>query len=67
MFDRILAELTTKRGKPKQLMIDTTHLKGHRTAATLLKNRMIAIALTTDLSMNSRWPQTTVVASLAAA
>lgn len=37
MFNRILAELTTKRGKPKQLMIDATHLKAHRTAVSLLK------------------------------
>jgi putative transposase len=37
VFNRILAELTAKRGKPDQLMIDATHLKSHRTAASLLK------------------------------
>ncbi|CDZ60065.1 Transposase orfA IS5 family element [Neorhizobium galegae bv. orientalis] len=37
VFNRILAELTAKRGKPEQLMIDATHLKAHRTAASLLK------------------------------
>lgn len=37
MFNRILAELTAKRSKPEQLMIDATHLKAHRTAASLLK------------------------------
>lgn len=37
VFNRILAELAAKRGKPDQLMIDATHLKAHRTAASLLK------------------------------
>ena len=40
VFNRILAELTAKRGKPEQLMIDATHLKAHRTAASLLKKGM---------------------------
>jgi transposase len=40
VFNRILAELIAKRGKPEQLMIDTTHLKAHRTAASLLKKGM---------------------------
>ena len=41
MFNRILAELTAKRGgRPEQLMIDATHLKAHRTAASLLKKGM---------------------------
>jgi transposase len=34
----ILAELARKAGKPSRLMIDATHLKAHRTAASLLKN-----------------------------
>ena len=34
VFNRIFAELG---GKPNQLMIDATHLKAHRTAASLLK------------------------------
>lgn len=40
VFNRILAELTAKGGKPEQLMIDATHLKAHRTAASLLKRGM---------------------------
>lgn len=40
VFNRILAELTAKRGMPEQLMIDATHLKAHRTAASLLKKGM---------------------------
>lgn len=40
VFNRILAELIAKRGKPEQLMIDATHLKAHRTAASLLKMGM---------------------------
>ncbi|ADZ65618.1 Transposase [Brucella suis bv. 2] len=35
-----MAELAAKRGKPDQLMIDATHLKAHRTAASLLKKGM---------------------------
>ena len=37
VFDRIFAALAAKGGKPGQLMIDATHLKAHRTAASLLK------------------------------
>jgi transposase len=40
VFNRILTELTAKGGKPEQLMIDATHLKAHRTAASLLKKGM---------------------------
>ena len=32
-----LAELAARGGDPDQLMIDATHLKAHRTAASLLK------------------------------
>jgi len=31
------AEVAATRGKPDQLMIEATHLKAHRTAASLLK------------------------------
>ncbi|MDB5610476.1 MAG: transposase [Bradyrhizobium sp.] len=41
VFNRIFAELAAKGGKPAQLMIDATHLKAHRTAASLLKKGMI--------------------------
>ena len=37
VFDRIFASLAAKGGKPDQLMINATHLKAHRTAASLLK------------------------------
>lgn len=36
-FNKIFAGLAAKAGKPDQLMIDATHLKAHRTAASLLK------------------------------
>ena len=37
VFNRIFAELAAQGGKPDRLMIDATHLKAHRTAASLLK------------------------------
>ncbi len=37
VFNRIFAELAGKAGKPDRIMIDATHLKAHRTAASLLK------------------------------
>ena len=37
VFNRIFAELAAKGGKPDRLMVDATHLKAHRTAASLLK------------------------------
>jgi transposase len=37
VFNRIFAGLAAGGGKPDQLMIDATHLKAHRTAASLLK------------------------------
>jgi putative transposase len=37
VFNRIFAELAARGGKPDTLMIDATHLKAHRTAASLLK------------------------------
>jgi putative transposase len=37
VFNKILAELAGKAGAPDQVMIDATHLKAHRTAASLLK------------------------------
>ncbi len=40
VFNRIFAELTGKGGAPDRLMIDATHLKAHRTAASLLKKGM---------------------------
>ncbi len=37
VFNRILAELSARGGETDNLMIDATHLKAHRTAASLLK------------------------------
>jgi putative transposase len=37
VFDRIFANLAGKAGPPERLIIDSTHLKAHRTAASLLK------------------------------
>ena len=37
VFDRIFTALTEQAGRSKRLMIDATHLKAHRTAASLLK------------------------------
>ena len=37
VFNQIFAELAGKSGQPDRLMIDATHLKAHRTAASLLK------------------------------
>ena len=37
VFDKIVAGLAAADGVPEQLQIDATHLKAHRTAASLLK------------------------------
>ena len=37
VFNRILAELAAQGGGADKLMIDATHLKAHRTAASLFK------------------------------
>lgn len=37
IFERIFASLAAEAGPPDRLMIDSTHLKAHRTAASLLK------------------------------
>ena len=37
VFDCIFAALTGRAGEPDCIMIDSTHLKAHRTAASLLK------------------------------
>lgn len=37
VFDKIFAALVEESGEPARLMIDATHLKAHRTAASLLK------------------------------
>lgn len=37
VFNKIFAELASRGPRPQRLMIDATHLKAHRTAASLLK------------------------------
>ena len=37
VFDRIFAGLVAQGGEPDEMMIDATHLKAHRTDASLLK------------------------------
>jgi transposase len=44
VFYRILAALTSERPTPERIMIGATHLKAHRTAASLLKNGMLPAA-----------------------
>jgi transposase len=45
VFNKIFAELAAAQGKPDRLMIDATHLKAHRTAASLLKKGMYPAVL----------------------
>jgi hypothetical protein len=44
MFDRIVAAVTGEGGPLLRLMIDATHLKAHRTAASLLKKGLFPAA-----------------------
>lgn len=44
VFDRIFAALAAEGGAPERLMIDSTHLKAHRTAASLLKKGLFPVA-----------------------
>jgi putative transposase len=37
VFNKIFASLAAEAGPPERLMIDSTHLKAHRTASSLLK------------------------------
>ena len=45
VFDRIFASLAAEDGPPEQVMIDSTHLKVHRTAASLLKGGIRPVTL----------------------
>lgn len=40
VFNRIFVELAGQAGEPDRIMIDATHLKAHRTAASLLKGEL---------------------------
>ena len=42
VFERIFAGLAAESGVPERLMIDATHLKAHRTAASLLQKGLLA-------------------------
>ena len=41
VFDRIFAALAAQAGVPERLMVDSTHLKAHRTAASLRKKGLL--------------------------
>lgn len=44
VFERIFAALAADAGPPDRLMIDATHLKAHRTAASLRKKGLLLAA-----------------------
>ena len=44
VFDRIFAALAAEGGPPQRLMIDSAHLKAHRTAASLLQRGLFPAA-----------------------
>ena len=44
VFARIFSALAAEAGLPERLMIDSTHLKAHRTAASLLKKGLLRAA-----------------------
>jgi transposase len=43
VFDRIFSSLAGEGAKAQRIMIDATHLKAHRTAASLLKKGMFPV------------------------
>lgn len=43
VFDRIFSTLADEGAKPQRIMIDATHLKAHRTAASLLKKGLFPV------------------------
>ncbi len=43
VFDRIFASLAGEGPKPQRIMIDATHLKAHRTAASLLQKGLLPV------------------------
>lgn len=45
VFNKIFTELAEKNGASARLMIDATHLKAHRTAASLLKKGLFPAVL----------------------
>ena len=62
VFDRIFAALAGEGPKPERVMIDATHLKAHRTAASLLKKGMFPAVLGARKAAGTRsctWSATT--------
>ncbi len=49
VFDRIFASLAAEGPKPERIMIGSTHLKAHRTAASLLKKGFFPTRLFIDM------------------
>jgi len=45
VFQKIFTELVAMEGVPEQLQIDATHIKAHRTAASLLKKGINLVPL----------------------
>ncbi|MFG1430294.1 hypothetical protein V5F69_04450 [Xanthobacter sp. V2C-4] len=43
VFDRIFASLAGEGPRPERIMIDATHLKAHRTAASLLIRELFPV------------------------
>ena len=43
VFNKIFTALVREGGPPDRLMIDATHIKAHRTAASLLKKGMLRV------------------------
>jgi transposase len=43
VFDRIFAALAGRGPRPERIMIDSAHLKAHRTAASLLKKGLFPV------------------------
>jgi len=39
VFNRIFADLAAQAGEPERIMIDASHLKAHRTSASLLQRK----------------------------
>ncbi|WAJ28474.1 IS5 family transposase [Jeongeupella avenae] len=54
VFNRIFASLAGEGPRPERIMIDATHLKAHRTAASLLKGGMFPAIGRTKGGLNSK-------------
>jgi transposase len=54
VFNKIFSALVKEAGTPEQVMIDATHLKAHRTSASLVKKGMFP-ALLADKGYDADW------------